>query len=225
MANAQPHLQLLQEGAKQLGVALSPETLVQFSIYLEELILWSAKIALVSQTDRLTIIRKHFLDSLAVIPHILEAKTILDLGSGAGFPGVPVAIFLPQASVTLLETRRKRVNFLKEVARKIESRNLTVHEGRAEILAEKKPLQRAFDVVMTRATWDIETFLCYTLPFLAERGRGITMRGPHIDARELKTARQTPSFSLENHYMYTLPFGTEQRQLLIFHQRKVSRAT
>ena len=224
MANAQPHLQLLQEGAKQLGVALSPETLVQFSLYLEELILWSAKIDLVSQTDRLTIIRKHFLDSLAVIPHLLEAKTILDLGSGAGFPGMPLAVSLAHTSVTLVETKRKRVNFLKQVARKIKARNLTVLEGRAEVLAKEGLLQNHFDVVVTRATWSIATFFDLAYPFVCDEGKIIAMRGPQKNAEIFSSQIDKDKCQVVGFYEYTLPLGDEQRSLLVF-GKNVSRDT
>src|SRR5262245_42605624 len=149
------HIGLLDHGARNLGVELTEKVLAQFSTYLEELILWSQKIDLVSQTDPLAIIRKHFLDAIAVIAYLPQALSILDLGSGAGFPGSPLALSLPQISVTLIEARRKRVSFLKHIARKLKLQNLVIYEGRAEKLAQESALRDSFDVVITRATWEI----------------------------------------------------------------------
>src|ERR1051325_10413786 len=118
MSGNHEHLQVLTEGATRLGVPLSDAAVTQLMLYLDELLRWSPKIDLVSQTDPKEIVRKHFLDSLAVIPFFAEQTTLLDLGSGAGFPGLPIAMALPHSSVSLVEVRRKRVNFLKEVIRK-----------------------------------------------------------------------------------------------------------
>ena len=95
------HLQILTDGATQLGVSLSDAAVTQLMLYLEELLRWSPKIDLVSQTDPKEVIRKHFLDSLAVVPLLTEQFTLLDLGSGAGFPGLPIAIALPQSQCLL----------------------------------------------------------------------------------------------------------------------------
>lgn len=222
-------LPLLMEGAKVLGIQLSPEASSRLSMYIEELLRWSPKIDLISQTDPAEVIRKHILDALAVVPHIPEGAAVLDLGSGAGLPGIPLAVLLTQSHMTLLEVRRKRVSFLKTIARNLRLKNLTICEGRAEILAQKHPLRQAFDVVVTRATWDTEQFLRLATPFLRKSGVTIIMKGPenpkdhHRDARE-----EFPGFRLQEQRAYSLPFGREKRNLLIFAQltaENVSRAT
>jgi 16S rRNA (guanine527-N7)-methyltransferase len=215
------HLQVLIEGATQLNVALSDAAITQLLLYLEELLLWSPKIDLISQTDPREIIRKHFLDSLAVIPFFPEKITLLDLGTGAGFPGLPIAIALPQCSVSLIEVRRKRVSFLKEVVRKIKTANVRIYEGRAEILAEDPSLYGEFANVITRATWEVTTYLRYASPFLKKTGTAIAMQGPQSDTKNFyrESLEDLPSFRLCNLHEYVLPFGSERRRLLIFAQQ------
>lgn len=221
----QVHIDLLRRGASDLGIELTDHALTQFSIYLEELLFWSPKTDLIAQTDPTLIIRKHFLDSIAVVTYLKETAAILDLGSGAGFPGIPLAIALPQTSVTLLESRRKRVSFLKEAARKIHLPNLTIYEGRAENLAENQLLQKAFAAVITRATWDITDILRFATPFLHESGRVFAMKGPLIEKSSGELEKIQTGFRLIDKHSYTLPLGHEQRQILIFSRQKVSRDT
>lgn len=207
---------LLKEGARKLGVELSQKDVDRFLIYLEELTLWTTKIDLISQTDPTSIIRKHFLDSVAVLPHISEASSILDLGSGAGFPGIPLAILLPDSSVSLIEARRKRISFLRQATRKINSKNLTIYEGRAEMFAQESMLRDAFDIVISRATWDNSTFLRLATPFLRAGGKICAMRGSRKDDDVFLPSSNREEIWFMRQYDYILPFGPEQRKLMIF---------
>lgn len=224
----QEYLRLLTEGAGQLGVYLSAAAISRLTIYLEELLRWSPKIDLVSQIDRGEIIRKHFLDSLAIVPLLTERSHLLDLGSGAGFPGLPIAIVLPHLQVSLLETRRKRVNFLKEVTRKLKATNIIVYEGRAEIFAQHQDFLNNFSAVITRATWDVSTFLLLSCPFLQAEGIAIAMKGRHAEQElhALANASLSPHFVLQHRHRYMLPGMGEQREALVFLKAEnVSRAT
>lgn len=218
------HLSLLKEGAENLGVHLTEKVLTQFSLYLEELLLWSPTIDLVAQTDPVLIIRKHFLDSVAAAAYFTRAVTILDLGSGAGLPGIPLALAFPQISFTLIEARRKRVSFLRHVARKIGMQNLTIREGRAETLAQDIALQVSFDIVITRATWSIASLLDLAYPFLRAEGKVFAMKGPRYEEEGHPQESPSEKYCFLNRHDYTLPFGTEQRILLIF-AKHVSRDT
>ncbi len=210
-------VRLLTEGARALGVELAEEPLERFAIYLEEIARWSKVTDLVSQASPEAIIRKHLLDSLAVSPLIHSDSRLLDLGSGAGFPGLVLAIAQPARSVALLEARRKRVNFLKEVIRRIRVTTVRVCEGRAEALALEQALRESFEVVITRATWSLTEFLPLALPFVTTGGVAIVMKGPQFE-KELRDLPALPStgFSLKESYSYSLPFGREKRQALIF---------
>jgi len=119
---------LLTEGARLLQVELTVESIDRIAVYLEELQRWAKIVDLVSQSDLETIIRKHVLDSLAALSVLPAQGRLLDLGSGAGLPGLPIAATRPTLEVSLLEPRRKRVNFLKEVIRKANLKNTKAHE-------------------------------------------------------------------------------------------------
>ncbi len=222
------HLLCLTKGAERLGAPLSAAAVTQFTVYFEELLRWSSKIDLVSQTDPSEIIRKHFLDSLAIIPLLEEHSSVLDLGSGAGFPGLPIAIALPYIRVALLEARRKRVSFLKEVARKLKTPNVTVYEGRAEVLAQQPDLRNGFAVVLTRATWNLRTFLFLSHPFIQPGGIALAMKGPQLECelRALESNSHLHDFVLQHRQRYVLPGSEEQREVVTFHKTEnVSRAT
>lgn len=212
------HVHLLDEGAKQLGVSLTAEAVARLSRYLEELIHWSKSVDLVAHTDPALLIRKHLLDSLAIAPLLPASGFLLDLGSGAGFPGLVLALTMPTLQVSLMEARRKRVHFLKAVGRAVAPPNLKIYEGRAEILARTPSLQAAFDVVVTRATWSLPTFLSLATPFVKLQGQLLAMKGPKAEQEVAALSREATAFrwSLQHWYRYRLPCGEERREALIF---------
>lgn len=225
LTQAQSHL--LTEGAQQLGIQLSSENIERFALYLEEIARWSKIANLVAQADAETVIRKHMLDSLAIVPLIPPAALrLLDLGSGAGFPGLVIAIMRPSLAITLVEPRRKRVSFLKEVIRKTKLKNVSVYEERAETLAETATLRASFHVVVTRATWSLKEFLPLASPFLLDKGLAVAMKGPRV-GEELhhldESYWRSIHFSLEKRYTYALPFGGENREAVLFEKEKMSR--
>lgn len=212
------YVHLLDEGAKQLGVSLTAGALARLSQYLEELIRWSKSVDLVARADPALLIRKHFLDSLAIAPLLPSSGFLLDLGSGAGFPGLVLAMSMPTLQVSLMEARRKRVNFLKAVGRAVSLPNLKIYEGRAETLARTPSLQAAFDVVVTRATWSLPTFLSLAAPFVKPQGQLLVMKGPKAEQELATLSREATAlrWSLQHRYRYQLPFGGEKREALIF---------
>jgi len=212
---------LLTEGARYLGLELSDEHLAHFSLYVGEIARWSRVTNLISQTAPEVIIRKHILDSLAVSPLIPSDTRLLDLGSGAGFPGLVLGILQASRDIVLLEARRKRVSFLKEAARRTKSNNVKVYEGRAEILAEENSLKSSFAVVISRATWNLKEFLTLASPFVPEGGIALSMKGPlgEKELSDLGTFPQTCGFCWQKTYDYVLPDGEGSRKAIIFAKR------
>jgi 16S rRNA (guanine527-N7)-methyltransferase len=213
---------LLIEGARHLGLELSDEHLACFSLYLEEIARWSRVTNLISQTDPEIVIRKHILDSLAVSPLVPCDTRLLDLGSGAGFPGFVLAILQSSRDVVLIEARRKRANFLKEMTRRTKINNIRVYEGRAETLAEENSLRNAFAVVISRATWSLKEFLRLASLFVADGGIAVAMKGPQgkKELSDLGNSLPTVGFCLKKAHDYDLPFGEERRQALIFAKQR-----
>ena len=209
---------LLTHGARCLGLALADRHLACFSLYVEEIARWSRVTNLISQTDAETIIHKHILDSLAVSPLIPTQVRLLDLGSGAGFPGLVLAIMQSSRDVVLIEARRKRVSFLKETVRRLKINNVKVYEGRAETLAKEESLRSSFAVVISRATWSLNQFLTLARPFVADRGIILSMKGPQGE-KELNDWQAFPQasyFCLQTIFDYVLPCGKERRKAIIF---------
>lgn len=205
------------EGAKQISVSLSDEILSRFAIFIEELQRWSRIADLLSQTDTDTLICKHILDSLALLSWLPIGTRILDLGSGAGFPGLPLAIVNPDFRVTLIEARRKRANFLKESIRKLGLHNVKALEGRAEELAQEKELRGIFDIVATRATWNIALFLSLAEPFIRHGGVALAMKGPRLqeELTKMRESIEKAGFFHSDTKTYILP-GGEKRNVAFF---------
>ncbi len=209
--------QLLVAGAQQFGLHLTEQDLILFAHFIEEIQRWSKIADLLSQTDPDTLIRKHILDSLALLSCIPTGSRVLDLGSGAGFPGLPLAIANQNLSITLIETRRKRANFLKESTRRLGLHNAKAYEGRAEELAQKNELQGVFDIVTTRATWNIALFLRLADPFLRYKGTAMTMKGPKFqkELQEMREQIEKTTFLHSDTKTYLLS-GNEKRTIAIF---------
>jgi 16S rRNA (guanine527-N7)-methyltransferase len=172
---------LICEGAETLGIPIDPGKVEKFSIHALELIQWNRKINLTAITDPLEVAVKHVLDAIAPIPDISPTGSLLDIGSGGGFPGIPLKICLPMVSVTLVDASRKKINFLKHVIRTLELENVRALHVRAEDFAQKPEAARHFDVIVSRAFSSMATFAATAIPFLKKDGVIIAMKGPVSD--------------------------------------------
>ena len=213
---------LLVEGSLALGVALDAVAVRKIGIYLDELRAWTqAAVRLVSRSDARFLIRKHFLDSLAVLPLVARGARVVDLGSGAGFPGLVLALAEPSLAVTLIEARRKKVSFLRQVVRATQAQNVRAICGRAESLGADEAFRGNFDVAVTRATWAIADFLALAAPFLSPGGLALAMKGPAVERELVELAREglAGGFRLGRRHSYTLPLGNERREALIFDRK------
>lgn len=207
---------LLSQGAARLAVPLEHTTLDSVCVYLNELQRWSRIVNLVSVADPPTVIRKHVLDCLALASQLSFEGRLVDLGSGAGFPGLILAMLDPERSVALIEARRKRAHFLKAVVRRLGLRNVAVYEGRAETFVQQEGFRAAYRVVVSRATWNLAQFLSLAQGFVEPDGWAIAMKGPGAEDELRHVPAQAGPFVLYSRYDYTLPFGTESRTLLTF---------
>lgn len=167
---------LFKDWANRVGVSLSDNQISQFFAYLELLKYWNRKINLTSLTEDIDIIRDHFVDSLAIVHLINAPSRLLDIGSGAGLPGLPLKIVVPELDVTLLEATRKRVFFLREVIRKLGLKGIKAVWGRAGEDIPEVPLSW-YDYATARGVGSIYQLVGIGYRYLASRGRFILMRG------------------------------------------------
>jgi 16S rRNA (guanine527-N7)-methyltransferase len=210
-------LDLLQEGAGALGLQLPPATLEHLQIYLEELKLWNAKTNLTAlKTDR-DIVIKHFLDSLAVLPWLGGAASLVDLGSGGGFPGMVLKLALPRLNLTLVEARQRKAAFLEYLAARLRLTGVEVVQTHlTPSLAKKREPKVA--AVVSRAAFILHRLLELASPLLAPGGMVLALKGVHPPPGELEAAGSAAPLlglgPLEQH-KYCLPISGEPRLLVM----------
>ena len=178
---------LLKAYAADLGVTLTDRQLVQFDRYAELLCEWNEKMNLTGITDPYGIVIRHFADSLTLVPFLPQGATLIDVGTGAGFPAIPAAIARPDIQVTLLDSLNKRLTFLNAVVDELGLSCVTVH-ARAEDGGHKAELRERFDVATARAVAALPTLCEYCVPFVKKGGVFVALKGPESD-NELDTAR------------------------------------
>ena len=185
----------LIEGANQLGIELNARQVKQFELYYQELIEWNKRINLTAITDYSSVQVKHFLDSLT-ITLALPAQEVtnpdfrtIDIGTGAGFPGLPLKILFPQPRLVLLESTAKKVTFLQHIVRKLELENVEVLNSRAEEAAHLPLYRGQFALVLSRAVALLPTLAELTLPFCRIGGRFIAQKKGEVD-QEVNGAKQ-----------------------------------
>lgn len=197
---------LLKQGAEMLGIELNEHQLALFNLYQSELLKWNAKINLISEKTAGEIVTRHFLDSLTAARFIVPcmqfshhrrstfppsaAETgirMVDVGSGAGFPGIPLKIALPSIQLCLLETNRKKVSFLKHVIRLLHLEDTFTLHDRTENIIRTDIWKEKFDIMISRASLKLPDLLPLGKYFLAPRALLITLKGPSV-ADELSTS-------------------------------------
>ena len=195
---------------------IEEKQLEQFFWYMELLLEWNQKMNLTAITNPKEIILKHFIDSISIYPYVKGVKTVIDVGSGAGFPGIPLAIICPDVSFTLIDALNKRILFLKEVITRLELSNVIVEHARAEDFAKKN--REKFDIATSRAVANLPVLLEYLLPFVKQQGECICMKGPHIQEglEEAKKAIQLLGGKLEKvEYFHLVNSEIERNNILI----------
>lgn len=180
---------LLQEGASLLGLRFEEKQLAQFEIYQNELIQWNAKTNLISGKTVGDIPKRHFLDSLTAARYIANQNSrLIDIGCGAGFPGIPLKIALPSLKLYLLETNRKKISFLKNLLRLLNLADAFTLHDRTETLVRTNTWREKFDVAVSRASLKLPDLLPLSNYFLVPGGLLITLKSLDVD-QELSASR------------------------------------
>jgi 16S rRNA (guanine527-N7)-methyltransferase len=188
-------MEKLIEGASKLGIELTARQIRQFGVYYRELIEWNRRINLTAITDCSEVQIKHFLDSLTVTLALPKEKigkpdfNIIDVGTGAGFPGIPLKIVFPQTSLVLLESTAKKATFLHHIIDKLELQNIEVLNSRAEDAANLPLYREQFALALSRAVASLPTLVELTLPFCQVGGRFVALKKGEIE-QEIDRAKE-----------------------------------
>lgn len=208
----------LGKNARQLGIELGDTQLAQFDVYKNELLQWNAKTNLISENSSQEIITRHFLDSLTAMQFIGKPNArVMDVGCGAGFPGLPLKIALPSLELYLLETNRKKVSFLKHIIRLLNLSKVVVLHDRVENIIKTDLWKEKFDILISRAAFKLSELLPQGEYFLAPGGELIALKGLNVDE---ELARCLPTI---NHYKISqfiqhdinVPFLEARRKIII----------
>lgn len=174
---------ILLEGAKELGITLTENQIDQFMQYKALLLEWNKKMNLTAITEDMEVITKHFLDCMTInqVIDMSKIKNLIDIGTGAGFPGMVIKIVFPHIKVTLVDSLNKRLNFLKEVIFELKLDKIECIHSRAEDLGKKKDFREHFDICASRAVANLAVLSEYTLPFVKVEGYLIALKGQNIE--------------------------------------------
>ena len=207
---------MLENGARKLGIDFGDRESDLFFTYLRELIEWNRKINLTAIRDAKGIVTRHFLDSLAVNGFLHGARSLLDIGSGAGFPGIPLKIVRPSLNVVLLDGVGKKVAFMRNVVRSLGLKGIKAVHGRAEDCSVIAQRREAFDVVVSRAFARLSDFLTVADPYTKEGGLIIAVKGPK-GGDELEEGTAAPHhLRLEKVEEITVPFSEVASHFFLF---------
>lgn len=207
----------LARGLLQANIKLSKSILAQQLTFLDELLRWNRQINLTAILDPSEAIEKHLLDSLLLLPHLAGSGQIMDIGSGGGLPGIPLAIAEPSMQVMSIESVGKKVNFQKHIKRSLQLDNFEVQQSRIEDLVEDDSELGRYDLIVSRAFSSLDTYLPFAAPFAKTGGRILAMKGSG-GREELTAASQAiKQYGLSDPRIinYRLPFSHAARQIIV----------
>lgn len=218
----------LKKDLNEFGIELTAEMEEQFLLYYNMLIEWNSFMNLTAITDFDEVLKKHFTDSVSLIraiPDLAEKRfKVIDVGTGAGFPGIPLKIVFPNISVVLLDSLNKRVNFLNEVISKLQLTDITAMHGRAEDFAQNKEYRESFDLCVSRAVANLAILSEYCLPFVKKNGRFISYKSEKV-SEEFEVSGKAISVlggEYENQVTFELPDSDIYRNLFIIKKKSAT---
>lgn len=212
--------ELLRKGLEAMGIALTKRQEEQFEAYKKLLIDWNTRMNLTAIIESEDIDCKHFLDCAVLIGWLKragEAKRMIDVGTGAGFPGLPVKILFPECHMTLLDSLAKRVSFLEEVARELSLSDVDCIHGRAEDFGKNPLYRETYDICVSRAVANCTVLSEYCLPFVKKGGYLLALKGPaaELEVKEAKNAITVLGGSVEEIKKVEVPFGDLTRYVVV----------
>lgn len=215
---------LQQKVAQDFSYTLSEQQLEQFALYYQQLVETNRSLNLTAITEESEVYLKHFYDSLSLLKvhSFASINNLIDIGTGAGFPGIPLKILFPDLKVVLLDSLRKRVDFLQEVVKRLSLSNVEVIHGRAEDWARKQAYREQFDLAVARAVARLTPLAEYCLPFVKIGGRFIAMKGSQVmeEVDEATHALRVLGHAKLSLTPLTLPEQKGDRHLLVIEKHQ-----
>lgn len=218
------NIDILKKGIEDFGLEANEKVLSDFQKYKELLVEWNQKMNLTGIEDEKEVFIKHFLDSISAVTkgYIQNGMSLIDVGTGAGFPGMPLRICLPELKVTLLDSLNKRINFLQEVASKLSIDDIEFIHGRAEDFGKNEDYREKFDIATARAVAGLPVLMEFCVPFIKVGGYFVCLKGPNanLELEESKKAMEVLGVEYIEKIDVKLPEIDLNHNILIFKKVK-----
>ncbi len=213
---------------RQWGIELSKQQINQFSDYYDLLVEWNSFMNLTAITDFDEVCKKHFLDSLSIVKayekEYLESGnlSLIDIGTGAGFPGIPIKIVFPEIQITLLDSLNKRIKFLNTVIEKLALANCETYHGRAEDYAKENLLRETYDICVSRAVANLSTLSEYCLPYVKVGGDFVSYKSEKISEESVQASKAICVLGgkVDRQVDFTLPGSDIYRNVYVIKKEK-----
>ena len=205
--------EVLKKEALNIGIELNDEVLNKFLKYKELLVEWNEKMNLTAITEDYQIIMKHFIDCLEVVKYIKNGEIIIDVGTGAGFPGIVIAIYFEgKVKITLLDSLNKRLTFLKEVVDCLELKNVEIVHGRAEEMSHEEKFREMYDTAVSRAVANLPILLEYDSGYVKVGGRCLLMKGDNVKEELNNSKKALEILNCKVKKVYTYKYNVEEEE-------------
>ena len=210
--------------AQLLPIEVDESQIEQFYTYMELLLQWNEKMNLTAIVEPKEIILKHFIDSVTILKYIDKNKTLIDIGTGAGFPGIPVKIMRPDIEVTLLDSLNKRIHFLEEVINQLRLKNIEIVHARIEEYGKNRKYRESYDIATSRAVANLTTLSEYMLPMVKVGGISICMKGAEIEEEFSKSQKAIDILGgkIQKVDTFILPKSDNKRNIILIEKRKLT---
>lgn len=216
------HAEIFEEGVRKLNIIIDHKQIDKFMKYYEILIEKNKVMNLTTITEEKEVINKHFIDSLSLVRvcNLNKKFSLTDVGTGAGFPGIPLKIVFPEIEILLIDSLNKRVNFLNEVIEELELKNIIAVHGRAEDYGRDKCYREKYDICVSRAVANLSSLAEYCMPFVKNGGQFIPYKAGNISAEleESKKAIYVLGGKIDIKDTFVLPYTDIERTLVVINK-------